>query len=229
MSRQATDDDVVFLAARINRMSAAILEAHAQGHTPAPAAGRPLVDIISALVKMPVFGADQELARAISDYYLAVYRYMIARGSPDGVEPEWLTMVDLFRAVGDAVADGVGQPGQHGDVDDQRDVVESVQFEQNQIRTIAEAVDSETTRQAQAAVSAVVKALDRGANNNSLSTSEQRLLRLLVSGNTVDEIADQLNVSARTIHRRLQTIWDRVGASSRAEGIAITSARGWLD
>jgi DNA-binding NarL/FixJ family response regulator len=70
----------------------------------------------------------------------------------------------------------------------------------------------------------------RGAGGTSpLSADDRRLLQLLVSGRTVEEIANYLDVSTRTIHRRLQHIWDEIGATSRSEGIAIVSTRGWLE
>jgi len=229
MSRRPTDDDVVFLAAHLSRIMAAVVDAHVQGYGSPKTASRPLADILLAVLKMPFLEASQQVDRDISEYYLAVYRHMIARGSPKGAEQQWLATAELFRTIGDAKAELAKHPEPVGNLDNHEIFQFMVHFGEKEFREVANELDFDNASQAHAAVSAVLNTLDHGLSDNPLSSDERELLQLLVSGNTVDEIADELNVSARTIHRRLQTVWDQAGASSRAEGIAIVSARGWLD
>jgi len=228
MRRRPTDEDVVFLSAHVSRILAAVVEAHAQGYGSSKPASRTLADIILAVLKMPFTEASQQVDKDISEYYLVVYRHMIARGSPEGIENQWLATAELFRTIGDAKAEVAKHPVQIGDLDN-REIFQFVQLGANEFREIANELDSDNASQALYAAAAVLNSLDQRSSDYPTSTDEHELLQLLVSGNTVDEIADELNVSTRTIHRRLQAVWDRIGASSRAEGIAIVSARGWLD
>jgi LuxR family transcriptional regulator, maltose regulon positive regulatory protein len=56
-----------------------------------------------------------------------------------------------------------------------------------------------------------------------LSRQEQRVLRLLVAGQTYAEIADALIVSPNTVKTQVGSIYRKLGVSRRAEAIARTS------
>jgi LuxR family maltose regulon positive regulatory protein len=56
-----------------------------------------------------------------------------------------------------------------------------------------------------------------------LSRQEQRVLRLLVAGQTYAEIAQELVVSSNTIKTQISSIYRKLGVSRRAEAIAVTA------
>jgi LuxR family maltose regulon positive regulatory protein len=56
-----------------------------------------------------------------------------------------------------------------------------------------------------------------------LSRQEQRVLRLLVSGQTYAEIAQALVVSPNTVKTQISSIYRKLGVSRRAEAIAMAS------
>ena len=56
-----------------------------------------------------------------------------------------------------------------------------------------------------------------------LSRQEQRVLRLLVAGQTYAEIAEALIVSPNTVKTQVSSIYRKLGVSRRAEAIAKTS------
>jgi len=50
-----------------------------------------------------------------------------------------------------------------------------------------------------------------------IAAREERLLRLLLAGNTNEQVAEELNVSPRTVSRMVRRLCDRLGLASRAE------------
>ena len=230
MNRQTTDVDVAFLVNRIRRICVGIVEAHKQGYGPSEATGQSVANILSNLMRTRILDVHQDVGRHIGNYYSAVYQYMIGRGSPVGVEEQWVATAALFRAIGDAYADVADEHASDSiDPDEHQEVLQNIHHQIDELRLIAGLVDSKTVVDAVNVVTAVVESLSTGAMTSPLSDDDRQLLHMLVAGKTVEEIASNLEVSSRTIHRRLQSVWDQVGASSRTEGIAIISARGWLD
>lgn len=65
-------------------------------------------------------------------------------------------------------------------------------------------------------------------DNGQLSVDEARLLSLLLAGLADEAIARQLGVSGRTVHRRIKSLTDRVGAQTRLQLIWQATQRGWL-
>ncbi len=230
MNRQTTDVDVAFLVNRIRRICVGIVQAHEHGFGPSEATDQSVADILSNLIRTRILDTHEDVGRHIGEYYSAVYRYMIGRGSPSGVADQWVATAGLFRAIGDAYADVIDEQNSESiDLDEHREVLQNIHHQADQLRLIAGLVDTKTVTDIASRVTAVVESLSTGAVTSPLSDDDRQLLHLLVAGNKVEEIASHLKVSSRTIHRRLQSVWDQVGASSRTEGIAIISARGWLD
>jgi LuxR family maltose regulon positive regulatory protein len=65
----------------------------------------------------------------------------------------------------------------------------------------------------------------QGQGAEPLSRQEQRVLRLLVAGQTYAEIAEALVVSPNTVKTQVSSIYRKLGVSRRAEAIAKAS---WL-
>jgi LuxR family maltose regulon positive regulatory protein len=59
--------------------------------------------------------------------------------------------------------------------------------------------------------------------NEPLSRQEQRVLRLLVAGQTYTEMAEALVVSPNTIKTQISSIYRKLGVSRRAEAIAVAA------
>jgi DNA-binding NarL/FixJ family response regulator len=60
------------------------------------------------------------------------------------------------------------------------------------------------------------------------SAADSELLSLAVAGLTDEAMAHQLNVSRRTIERRLRKIMQCAGATSRVQLGLLAARRGWL-
>ncbi|HYG60628.1 MAG TPA: response regulator transcription factor [Symbiobacteriaceae bacterium] len=80
----------------------------------------------------------------------------------------------------------------------------------------------------------VVAHLDRPAparapaGETALSDREMEVLHLVAGGQRNKEIADQLNITERTVKAHLASIFNKLGATSRAEAIARAMATGVL-
>jgi DNA-binding NarL/FixJ family response regulator len=61
-----------------------------------------------------------------------------------------------------------------------------------------------------------------------LSAREIEVLRLVSQGLTNKEIAYRLGLSARTIQFHLNTIFNKIGVSTRSEAVAVAYQRKWL-
>ncbi|MCC5578550.1 MULTISPECIES: LuxR C-terminal-related transcriptional regulator [Microtetraspora] len=58
-----------------------------------------------------------------------------------------------------------------------------------------------------------------------LSDDDLRLLAELAKGGTVDKVGRRLDVSGRTVRRRLRVICDRIGVATAIEAVAWAARR----
>jgi DNA-binding NarL/FixJ family response regulator len=65
-----------------------------------------------------------------------------------------------------------------------------------------------------------VGTLQEEAGGSPLSEREQEVLRLLASGCSNQEIADELVISLNTVRRHVSNIFDKTGAVNRAQATA---------
>jgi DNA-binding NarL/FixJ family response regulator len=65
-------------------------------------------------------------------------------------------------------------------------------------------------------------------NGPVLSDEEQALMRYLVSGMKDEAIARYLGCSRRTLRRRVDTLLDKLNATSRFQAGAVAAQRGWI-
>ncbi|HEY8981879.1 MAG TPA: LuxR C-terminal-related transcriptional regulator [Streptomyces sp.] len=61
-----------------------------------------------------------------------------------------------------------------------------------------------------------------------LTNTERELLRLLETGATDDTVGQRLGISSRTVTRRMASIMERLGATSRFEAGIKAAQKGWL-
>lgn len=73
---------------------------------------------------------------------------------------------------------------------------------------------------------AEVKAPRRGAGR--LSERERAVLRLVAAGQTTKEMARALGITARTVQFHVSSIFNKLGADSRAQAVALAVERGLL-
>ena len=62
-----------------------------------------------------------------------------------------------------------------------------------------------------------------------LTPLEARVLRLLATGRTRFEAADQIGASLAAVHAMLEAIAARLGARTTAQALVIALRAGWLD
>lgn len=67
-----------------------------------------------------------------------------------------------------------------------------------------------------------------GDTGSSLSPRDQRLLALLAAGHKDENIARQLNLTRRTVQRRVGELMELLGAHSRFQAGLLAGQRGWL-
>jgi DNA-binding CsgD family transcriptional regulator len=61
-----------------------------------------------------------------------------------------------------------------------------------------------------------------------LSTRQQQILALIAEGNSNDEIAAKLGIGAGTVKTHLKTLFEKLGANSRPNAVAIGMRLGVL-
>jgi DNA-binding NarL/FixJ family response regulator len=62
-----------------------------------------------------------------------------------------------------------------------------------------------------------------------LNPRERRLMELVATGRTNEQIARELITSISTVKAQLASLYERLGATDRASALAVCFRRGWLD
>ncbi|WP_420643692.1 response regulator transcription factor [Candidatus Leptofilum sp.] len=79
----------------------------------------------------------------------------------------------------------------------------------------------------QAASSSIKKTVPT-SDSVQLTPRELEVLQAAATGERNKEIAQQLNISARTVKAHLTSVYNKLGVDSRAAAIAIAAKKGWL-
>lgn len=69
---------------------------------------------------------------------------------------------------------------------------------------------------------------DRATDSPRLLPADRKVLRLMAAGLTDDEIATELDISRRTLYRRLEILSARLGAATRFQMALQAQRRGWV-
>lgn len=219
------DDDVVGATRRVQQIVAAVKEAHALGYGPPgqdadyPQTARGLADAFLSSVPGPVAKARTEWAEGIASY-------MTARGSPPAIAAAWVYFTEAFARMAEAYR--AAEPPA-GSSEEDPAIGEVVPLYTIDWQAIGPAVPVEMVEQFGRAAEVIEQALSSAMSENPLSVDEVTLLRGLTDGRLVSELAVEFGFAERSVYRILRNVWMRVGAASRSEGIAIVTARGWLD
>lgn len=70
--------------------------------------------------------------------------------------------------------------------------------------------------------------LTHPAGDISLTDEEVRVLAVLGSGATSDATARRLDISARTVRRRVRRVCERVGVDTTVQAVAWAARRGYI-
>lgn len=222
-----TDRDVIGALRHILHVLAGIREAHALGHSPSGQhTGDPFTDVLPLLIRSVVAGVPDRAARGRAEWICDIARFMTARGSPPEVEGDWILVTETYARLADAYMEAIDDDVGAEPAAEAREIVPLYTLD---YPTMGRVLDATLVARFQAAVEAVLAALDHHQQTNPLSADEIDLVRRLVDGRPISDLAAELGRSDRSIYRALRNIWIRVGASSRSEGVAIITARGWLD
>ncbi len=93
---------------------------------------------------------------------------------------------------------------------------------------LAQLVSRQGPRQLNAHASAVAAACGELLSQNPLTCEEQLWLSSLAVGRSVVYLAREVSLSERSMYRRLDDVWRRLGTSNRAEGMALAASSGWI-
>ncbi|GII57117.1 hypothetical protein Pth03_55060 [Planotetraspora thailandica] len=91
------------------------------------------------------------------------------------------------------------------------------------------AADDAATSQAHGVSGGPVNPRSPGANETPLTEEERRIVSLLALGLPDEAIARQLDMSHRTVQRRIHALMIRLGASSRFQAGVLAARRGWWE
>lgn len=222
---QLADDDVVGASRRVLQIVAAVREAHALGYGPSGVGAdysqtaRGLADAFLSSVPGPV-------ARARTEWAAGIASYMTARGSPPAIVPAWVFFTEAFARMAEAYR--AAEPPA-GSTEGDPAIGEIVPLYTIDWQAIGPAVSVEIIEQFGRAAEVIERTLSSTNGENPLSPEEITLLQGLTDGRLVSELAVEFGFAERSVYRILRNVWMRVGAASRSEGIAIVTARGWLD
>jgi len=70
---------------------------------------------------------------------------------------------------------------------------------------------------------------ERGQQGPVLTPREREVLKLVASGHSAPEIAEQIHLSPATVKSHLQAIYDKLGVADRAAAVAEGMRRGFLE
>ena len=65
--------------------------------------------------------------------------------------------------------------------------------------------------------------------NQGISDAERKWLLGIMRGDRLLDIAESSSLSERSLHRRLNELWERLGVNNSHEAIALCTRNGWLD
>ncbi|MEM7340297.1 MAG: hypothetical protein AAF467_16690 [Actinomycetota bacterium] len=217
------EDEIEITARRITGYAASILEAHALGHGPGTVDEPWTQQYQERAVEIYEMTLPWSYLQPLGERFTHVARNMTANGAPDGLTDDWLMVIDYLRNAGDVLTRRAPSTSTTpmGAIDRATPGVMSFHL-------LAEIVSDAGARRLQRAAEQVAAAAAAAKSDNPLTREELVVLRHLVAGDRVADVATNNGYSERSLYRMLSDIWSRIGASSRAEGIAIIVANGWL-
>lgn len=218
-----TDADVIAAARRLRHVSRGLMEAHELGYVPAEPVS--LRDAAKEFGRVYSQTQAPELALAGAKWAFDISWYMSVRGSPPDVLNDWVFITDLLGRLAAVYLDS----GSRFDPAFTPPVDAGAQIYTLDYRALGAVFPEDLATKLHDCTIAVEQALSSAERTNPLSPDEITLLNGLAAGRSISALAADLGYSERSISRLLRDIWDRVGASSRADGIAMVIAHGWLD
>lgn len=232
---------VATAAERIAAYGASIREAHQLGHGPGTINELWTHEYQEKAMQVYTQTIPWPYLTNLADQFKAAAREMTVAAAPGGIGHEWFIVTEYLRAASDVIL-ALAPPSEGH----RTTILASSTPSVMQFGLLAEIASVAGAEELHAAGSTVRLAMRIGAPNASnsqavvrvetegtqpielLSAHESTLVRRLISGGKVADIAIDLGYSERTLYRQLKSIWKRVGAKSRSAGIAKIVAEGWL-
>ncbi len=220
-----TDLELLTIARRVADFGRSLQDAHALGHGPGP-----FDDLSTRLFHDEAVKVNSETLPwsyliAISHQFQTPARQMASRAVPLDSVDEWILIVDYLRSASAAMLAAAPDPQpEANDLGVLTSTVSVMPFDR-----LAPLASSQGARSLAEAGEVVASVLASGSESNPLSEHEAALLRQLIAGRRIIDIADQHGYAQRTLHRKLNEIWQRLGARSRVDGLALAVAKGWID
>ncbi len=226
------DDDVRLADDRIVGFSQSVKEAHELHHGPGPIDEPWQRKFHEKAVQIYTMTIPWDYLVDLATRLCATAQYMTARGTQPEIAGDWIIVADYLRNASDAILAyapedlvAVATPGP----------IHSSTPSVMPYALLAELVSADGIARLETAGQAVSDRIGDGQSapvpataENPLDEDDAYLLRRIVAGDRVADISVDLGYSERSLYRQLNEIWERIGVSSRAEGIAKATARGWL-
>ena len=215
-------------AKRIEGYAESILEAHQLGHGPGDTEQLWTRQYQEKAVHIYALTLPWSYQIELANQFNATARFMINNGSPGQATGDWIIVVEYLRTAAEttyAYAPETTRPASRTHIGGK--TPGALRFEL--LAEIASTAGAQELRDAGRSVQAT---LDRAPEpfrlRSPLSIEEVAILRRLAAGERIADISSHLGYSERSLYRRLNDIWTRLGVSNRAEGITIAVSNGWL-
>lgn len=224
MSSLLTDSELLIVTERVTTFGKSLQDAHALGHGPGSFDDLSTRQFHDEAIKVYSDALPWSYLLAIADRFHTAARQMTARAAPLTLADEWIHIVGYLRAAGSSMLAAAPDPHpEPNDLDLLRATPAVMPFDR--IARLASPQGALTLLEAGSAVASV---LGTEVAPNPLVQHEVTLLEHLMAGERVVEIAEMYGYSERTLHRKLSEVWQRLGAKSRVDGLALAAAKGWI-
>lgn len=220
-----TDSELLITAQRVANFGRSLQDAHALGHGPGSFDDISTRQFHDEAVKVNAETLPWSYMLAIADRFLTAARQLTARAVPLAVVDEWILVIDFLRSAGASMSSAAPDPPpEPNDLGVLTSTVSVMPFDR-----LAALVSERGARSLAEAGDAVASVLALDVERSPLSEHETALLNQLIAGRRIIEVAEQHGYAERTLHRKLNEIWERLGAKSRVDGLALAVAKGWID
>ena len=219
-----TDAELLVLTERVASFGRSLQDAHALGLGPGPFDDLSTRKFHDEAIKMYAETLPWSYLLAIAERFLTAARQMTARAAPLELADEWILIVDYLRSAGASML--AAAPDPHPEPNDLNLIASTpTVMPFDRLATLASPQGASSLLEAASAVASVIAS---EAEVSPLLEQEVALLEHLLAGDRIVDIAEQYGYSERTLHRKLNEIWQRLGANSRVDGLALAAAKGWI-
>lgn len=215
---------------RIARLAQAIVEAHQFGRSEGPHERPWTAEYHRAAVDVYGKSLPWSYQRDISALFHQSADTMGELSIPSALAEDWAIVIEYLTGASFAIDHWLSAEESRllesettlsPDIGDHTPVV--VHFDE-----LAELTTSEGANRLERAALAVKSHMET-LGSSGLGDDEQRLLKMVASGMTIDEMAAEFYRSPRSMHRELKKLWKTLGVHNRTEGLHKAVEEGLID